>query len=496
MKQILISCLFLLATWTFLFSKDHDVTQFGAVPDGVTLNTAAIQAAIDQAHSEGGGRVVFPAGRFLSGTIVVKSNVELHLSKKAVLLGSVNPKDYFKINRWIGLVMADQAENIAISGKGVLDGQGAELALNVDSLFYAGEIDSSKYQFQERRPIAPLRPQVIEFVKCKNISVTGVTIRNGASWVQTYDLCQGLVIDDIRVESNSYWNNDGIDVSDCSNVRITNCYVDASDDGICLKSYSIGKQICDSIYIGNCTVRSSASAVKFGSASYGGFTNVVVENIKVFDTFRSAIALECVDGGKLENVLVQNIKAVNTGNAIFIRLGMKRRKGDVGTLSNVVIRNVKVKVPFEQPDYDYPLRGPALPFFHNIFPSSITGIPGHPVQNVTLENIEISYPGRGNKAYANLPLSRVEDVPEQIKLYPEFSMFGELPAWGFYVRHAEGITMKNVRIKIKEPDYRPAVVYDDVKNSKIEGIRIEGDDKAEPIFLHNVEKVKLTGLED
>ena len=491
MKQFLLSCLFLIAAPSLLFSQDYNIESFGAVPDGKTLNTKAIQAAIDKAHADGGGRVVIPAGTFLSGSIVLKSNVELHLEKKAVLLGSTNPEDYLKIKRWKGLVMADHADNIAISGKGTLNGQGAALALHLDSLFYAGQIDSSQYQFAEKRVLAPLRPQVVEFVRCKNIRVTGVTMMNAASWVQTYDLCEGLVIDRVRVESDDYWNNDGIDISDCKNVRLTNCYVNSSDDGICLKSYNKGGVlICDSIYIADCVVRSSASAVKFGTASYGGFRDVRIENIKVFDTFRSAIALEVVDGGLLENVVVENVKAVNTGNAIFIRLGERYRKLPVGTLKNVLIRNVKVQVPFERPDYKYEIRGPALPFFHNIFPSSITGIPGHPVENVRLENIQITYPGRGNKAFANLPLHRLDDVPEQKHLYPEYSMFGELPAWGFYVRHVEGLSMKNVRVKIKQPDYRPAFVFDDVKGLDLQEIEVSGDEKPNPIVYKDVQKVK------
>ncbi len=494
MKHLCITCLIVFLTQPFLYSQEYNIRSYGAIPDATTLNTKAIQKAIDQAHQDGGGRVIIPAGRFLSGGIVLKSGVELHLEKKAVLLGSTDPSDYTVINRWKALVMADQATNIAITGKGTLDGQGAELALHVDSLFYAGEVDSADYVFKEKRPKVTIRPQIIEFLNCKNIRVTDVTLRDAASWVQSYKLSDSIVIDGITVESDAYWNNDGIDIIDCQNVSITNCDINASDDGICLKSYAVndvGIILCENIYIGNCRVRSSASAIKFGTASYSGFRNVVVENIKVYDTFRSAIALEMIDGGFLENVLVQDIKGRNTGNAIFIRLGKKYQPAPTGKLRNVMIRNVKVKVPFTTPDADYEIRGPALPFFHNVFPSSIVGLPGHPVENVTLENIQITYPGKGNKAYANLPLSRVEEVPEEANKYPEFSMFGELPAWGFYVRHVEGLTMNNIKIKIRKPDYRPAMVFDDVKNLKIQGLEVAGDDNPNPVFLNNTEKVTI-----
>jgi hypothetical protein len=257
-----------------------------------------------------------------------------------------------------------------------------------------------------------------------------------------------------------------------------------------LKSHS-ADYLCDSIYIANCTVRSSASAIKFGTRSYGGFKNVIIENIKVYDTFRSAIAIECVDGGTLENVLVQNLEATNTGNAIFIRLGKRNQTGPVGSLRNVRLRNIRVEVAFERPDYEYEIRGPELPFFHNTFPASITGIPGYPVENVTLENIKVIYPGRGNNGLANMPLSRLNAVPEKVSDYPEFSMFGELPAWGFYVRHVDGLLLKNITLSIAEADYRPALVFDDVQNLEIQAITILGDTKDKHIILRDADQVTL-----
>ncbi|MBO6516474.1 MAG: glycoside hydrolase family 28 protein [Bacteroidia bacterium] len=489
MKQFFTAMLILLVAQPALCSKDYDIVSFGALADGKTLNTKAIQSAIDRAHNDGGGRVVIPSGQFLTGTIELKTGVELHLSKKAILLGSTNPKDYRKKIRWDALILADSAENIRITGKGIIDGQGAELALHIDSLFYVGEVDSSNYiLFPEKRPMARIRPQIIEFRRCSHVEITDVTIQNGAGWVQTYWLCYDLVIDRVRVESDAYWNNDGIDILDCVKVRITNCYVNASDDGICLKSYGHpnSTSFCDSVYIADCVVRSSASAVKLGTASYGGFKNIIIERIKVFDTFRSAIAIESYGKGFVENVLVQDVKATNTGNAIFIRIGKRLDQMAPGILKDVTIKNVHVKVPFKRPDYKYVLRGPALPFFHNTFPSSITGLPSQKVENVTLENITISYPGRGVKAYANLPLSRLDDVPEVEKKYPEFSMFGELPAWGFYVRHVDGLTFSNVKIKIRKPDYRPAFVFDDVQGLNLNSVEVKGDDKKEDYIYHNV----------
>ncbi len=484
------SIVMLLFVQTLFAQKNYNILNYGAKPDGKTLSTNSIQSAINEANKNGGGRVIFPKGKFLSGAILLKSNVELHLEKEATLLGVTDPKYYFKINRWKALIISEGHENIGITGEGTVDGQGRELALHIDSLFYVGKIDSAQYNFVEMRPKYYLRPQLIEFVKCRNITVKDVILKNAACWVQTHHGCENIVIENVRTESDAYWNNDGIDIQDCRNVRISDCYVNAADDGICIKSHDKDAFVSENILIENCTVRSSASAIKFGTRSHVGFKNVTIRNIKVFDTFRSAIAIESIDGGILEDVLIENIEATNTGNAIFVRLG-KRHTEKTGNLKNVTIRNVKVQVAYERPDYKYDIRGPELPFFHNPFPSSITGIPGHPIENLTLENIEIIFPGRGNKGLAHLPLWRLDAIPEKVKSYPEFSMFGELPAWGFYVRHVDGLTMKNIKFTLENPDYRPAYVFDDVKNLNMEAISIVGEKKEETIILKNTENVKI-----
>ena len=302
-------------------AKDYPASLFGINSDGVTLNTRSIQFAIDHIHQQGGGRLVFDVGRFLSGSIHLKSNVTIHLLEGAVLLGTLNPLDYERKGLTAFILCHDQ-QNIAITGKGVIDGQGREVARNVVSLVHKGLI---KDAFRNDRPEVPIRPMLIYFRSCKNIFISGVTMRNAAAWVQTYDQCKNLLVDSITVDSRAFWNNDGIDIVDCDSVAITNSYIDADDDGVCLKSHDSTK-VCQNILVRNCTIRSSANGVKFGTASLGGFKNVKLINIKVFDTYRSAIALEAVDGGFLENVEADSIYVVNSGHAIFLRIG-ERIKG-------------------------------------------------------------------------------------------------------------------------------------------------------------------------
>lgn len=489
-----------LALGVFVFNfttqaNDFIITDFGARGDGKMDCSVPIQKAIDSASSIGGGRVIIPKGRFASGSIHLKSNVELHVSKHAVLMGVLDHKEY-DVRIWTGFIMAYKAKNISISGSGTIDGRGAQIGLRMDSLFYVGQLDSSKYNFIERRPLSRYRPMIILMTNCTSVNISDVHLVNGASWVQNYVNCYKLRINNVFVDSDSYWNNDGIDITDCKNVQVTNCKINSADDGICLKSFVRGEQsfFCDSIFIGNCSVRSSASGVKLGTSSRGGFKNVTIEDIYVYDTYRSAIAIENYENGVLENILVQDIRVENTGNAIFIRFGKKPTSAVVPwspALKNVTIRNVKASISFKRPDYNYKLRGPALPFFHNTFPSSITGIPDRTIQDVTLENIEITYPGKGNATYARLPTWDLKRVPEAETSYPEFSMFGELPAWGFYIRHVDGLVMNNVKIKIKNPDYRPAVVCDDVKNLTVEKLKVCGDEKDLKIFQKDTENVKI-----
>ena len=180
------------------------------------------------------------------------------------------------------------------------------------------------------------------------------------------------------------------------------------------------------------------------------------------DTFRSAIAIESVDGALIDSILVERIDATNTGNPIFMRLGQRagQRKG---SLRNVTIRDFSCEVPFSRPDINYDLRGPEVDYFHNVHPSPICGIPGNSIENVHLEDINITYPGRASKGMAYIPLWRKADVPEQIDKYPEFTMFGELPSWGLYLRHIRNITLNNIRLTLKDNDFRPAIVDEDVE---------------------------------
>ncbi|KAA9042253.1 glycoside hydrolase family 28 [Ginsengibacter hankyongi] len=507
--------------------RDFVITDYGAIPDGVTNNVIALQHAIDDANKNGGGRVVVPRGRFLSGVIHLKSNVELFVHEEAVLLASTDRADYGPSQSASAWIVADHANNISITGNGTIDGQCDLLIQDIYKKLKAGELYDIEWKqyndWHQRRPSESNRPRMIEFRNCDSVTIKNIHLQNGTSWIQDYKNCSNLKIDSVHVFSNTFLNNDGIDVVDCKNARITNCIINAADDGICLKSEDSNRR-CENIYVANCKVRSSASAVKLGTASRGGFKNIVIKNIEVYNTFRSAIAIESVDGGRLEDVDVQHIHAVNTGNAIFIRLGHRNKDSVISQLRNVFISDVTVEVPKGKPDKDYPMEGPELrapsknedttvqypndaaPWDHfsidtssaliphNVFPSSVTGFPGHPVENVVLQNITIIYDGGGDKSLAHFPLDSFNKIPEAITNYPEFSMFGELPAWGLYVRHVKGITLKNIKLVNKTKDYRVSLLMDDAQKVTVQNFSVEGATSLPTLFFNDVKPLVLNNI--
>jgi polygalacturonase len=467
-------------------NKEFNILDFGAIPGSDILCTKAIQEAITKA-SDVNGKVIIPKGVFISGSVYLKSNIELNLEEGAVLKGSDKRSDYEERD-FTSLLIGRDIENIKITGKGCIDGSGKELVKDTRRMIENGQIPDPAYT-KSGRPAESKRPEIIQLTNCRHIRITGIMLKDAACWVESYTNCNDLSIDCLRVESTTFWNNDGIDVTDCKNVRITNSSINSADDGICLKSEN-RNSCCDSITIENCKIRSSASAFKCGTASAGGFKNITVKNLFIYNTYRSAIALELADGGIMENIDISNVEAKNTGNALFMVIGTRNRDNEQhkapGVFQNIRISNLKVEISSGKPDKGYETEGPQVKGPHNLFPSTIiVGKPGFDIQNILLENIEITFAGGGKTEIANSSFNNLGSIPERPKDYPEYSMFGEIPAWGFYIRHANNMQFKNIKLILKNSDYRPAFVFDDTNNIGIKNVDLNSFQKVPAVVFNN-----------
>lgn len=452
-------------------SRVYSILDFGATPG--PLSTSSIQRAIDACAAAGGGRVLVPAGTFLTGGLVLKDGVELHLAQGATLLGSPAFADYAhhhpltraRYDRFLltSLLFAQNARNIFVTGPGTLNGN-----------------SQAPNDFISKDRIEKHRPCLIWFDECTNVTVAGITFTSSGFWTETYTRCRNVHVNGITVRDSTFRNNDGCNIIDCDNAIVENCDIDALDDGICLKGYTASG--CRNVVIRNNRVRSLCNGIKAGTDSSGGFENITIENNTVHQTGISGLALELTDGGTLRHVTVRNLVMDIVETPIFIKLGDRNRPiltpaGEVipptGTLSDVRISGVRARVN------DAEKRTPAERAIHNYVPyaSSITGCPGHFVERVHLDDIEIEILGGfppGTEADAR------REIPENSRAYPENRMFGTLPASALYLRHARDIQVTNLRITLRQPDARPMIVLDDVHHSTFRQIQTNPNSPIQP----------------
>ncbi|MFO7657129.1 MAG: glycoside hydrolase family 28 protein [Bacteroidales bacterium] len=461
---------------------DYNVREYGAAGDGKTVDSPAINNAIDSAAKYGGGTIHFPAGTYLCFSIRLKSNIGLYLDHGAVILAA-NPAEHGGVydvaepNEWNmyqdhghshwhnSLIWGEGLENITISGPGMIYGKGLR------------RWDTEK-EGEGNKAIA--------LKNCRNVTIRDITMLTCGHFAILPTGVDNFTIDNLRIDTN----RDAINIDCCKNVTISNCMINSpNDDAIVLKSsYALGyARVTENVMITNCLVTGYnegsflngtykktqkkapdggpvTGRIKFGTESNGGFKNITITNC-TFDHCRG-FALETVDGGILEDIAISNITMNDITNApFFLRLGSRMRAPEgmeIGSMKRISISNVVV---------------------NNANPedaSLILGIPGYPVEDVKISNILILAKGGAPKEYSEIEVPELEDG------YPDPMYFGKIPAYGFFIRHVDGIELNNVEIRYMEDDPRPAFILDNVKNADFNNVKTTKKKDVPTFVLKNV----------
>ena len=438
----------------------------GAVNDGKTLNTAAVQSAIDKIAQSGGGKLVFSDGEYVLSTVFLKNNVHVVIEATARILGAPNFDDYcfhekidypayqdqshtyFDCSMFVGR----NCENITVTGEGEIDMR-------------------SVWDGENKRDIVHRGAKCIALKECRNVEISGLTIKNVTDLAVYFAGCENVDIHGLAMQVYI----DGISPDNSKNVKIYDCDIDCGDDGIVFKSsYTLNRiDVCRNITVKNCRVKSRCSAIKFGTETNGGFYDITVENIDVRETRITGIAIESVDGAIIDGLTLKNIRMRNVGAPVFIHLGQRMRgpQGlEMGRIRNVTLENITAAGPYTpykaiawnyasfkaEDNLQYPWSMDSSPADEQ-FTSNVCGLKGIPLENITLRNVSLTLEG-GIKNFNTA-------VPDKAPEYPEVFVYGrELPAKGIYFRHINGLTLENVTISTYKPDTRNDFIFEDVEN--------------------------------
>lgn len=517
---------------------DFNVRDFGARGDGVSLDSAAINAAIEAASSAGGGTVYLPAGRYLSFSIRIKSNLTLHLEAGAIIVAAdpagglghydaAEPNAFdlyqdFGHSHWQNsLLWGDGLVNVSIVGSGEIDGSKGLTRRGPPARRAGEESDTTKgapaAPAGEPRSMDGLGNKAIALKNCRNVTLRDFSILNGGHFALLATGVDQLTIDNVKVDTN----RDGFDIDCCRYVLIANCSINTPhDDAIVFKSsFGLGEiRATENITVTNCIVsgydigtmldgtyqRTMTRApdrdgptgrIKIGTESNGAFRNITISNC-VFVRSRG-LALETVDGGVIEDVTITNLAMREIVNSpIFIRLG-NRARGPEGTPVGAIRRVQISHLTASDCDARYPV--------------VIAGLPNHPIEDVTLSDIHlVSRGGLSLEQVAQQPAELVNPfflrgkeagvtgprepfaVPERETAYPEPSMFGLLPSSAVYARHVRNLTVRNFVMSFAQPDLRPAVVLDDVVGVTLESFRLPRDVHRPTLVLRQVREIEIS----
>jgi hypothetical protein len=460
----------------------YNIRDFGAKGDGVTLDTAAVQAAIDTCNKDHGGTVLVPAGVFVIGTIEMKSHVTLHIASAGKLLGTADGRQYHAADGIplrgdttledgnVGLIFAVKAQNIVIEGPGTIDGQGRQFLSPARGVAPPAGISGSH------------RPYHLLFHQCQNLTIRDIFL--SASAFHSVRIIQSsfVKLDGIHIHNREIHNADGFHFISSQYVNLSNCTVQCQDDACAL----FGS--CKFITVTNCSFTTRWSVFRFGG---GVAENITVSNCLIYECYGCPIKMRCSPGSRFENISFSNLVMKDVTGPISIGNGSNGRRPAAtpedanaapppvrpeqppGIVRNISFRGIQATVSRPAPLAD-------VPFVSNYNPGEIKSCIGlnavgaAVIENITFSDIQITFPGGGTAEEA-----AVRDVPTVIG---EYYADGVLPAYGIYARNVRGLTLNNVRFAVASPEMRPALVFDHVTDAAIAGLSAQGTKEAESLL--------------
>ena len=438
----------------------YNVRDYGAVGDGATLDSPAINAALEAAAADGGGTVLLPPGTYLSGSIRMKSNIELHLQAGCTIVAApAGMRAYDEAESFGGfpeyqdgghtyfhnsLIWAEGQRNIAITGHGMIDGKG----LTRKDTEKGGQLQGGSIGTGDK---------AIALKLCREVTIRDITIYRGGHFGIIMTGCELATIDNVTIDTN----RDGMDIDCCKYVTVTNCKINTpKDDALVLKSsYALKRPVaCEHIAISNCNITGYklgslidgsyipepvnwvCGRFKLGTESNGGYRNIAITNCTFM--YSSGLAFEEVDQGRMENIVVSNITMSHVHHyPIYITTGCRNR-GPKEVTQRSSARDIYINNVIAD-DCD------------SLCSIIITGMKDEPIRNVSLANIRIQYRGGGKRV--------TTPYREQGTNYPEPKFAGPTPAYGLYARHVDGLYLDNVRFELMSPDERPDIVLEEVR---------------------------------
>jgi polygalacturonase len=460
-----------------LGARTYNIRDFGAKGDGSTLDTDAVQAAIDACTKDQGGTVLVPAGVFVIGTVELKSNVALHLSASAKLLGTADGKQYRHAEAIplsgdstlgdgnVGLIFAVNADNVTIEGHGTIDGQGAQFHSPVRGVMPPAGIGGDN------------RPYHLLFYQCKNLTLRDIFLNDSAYHSVRIIESTFVKAEGLRIYNRVNGNNDGFHFISCQYVHVSNCTVQCQDDACAL----FGS--CKFITITNSSFSTRWSVFRFGG---GEAENIVVSNCLIYETYGCPIKMRCGPNSRFENISFSNLVMTNVTGPISIGLGDPPRRAGAASASETgmdpgapgIVRNISFSGILAT--VVVPAQVPGVPFTSNYNPGeiksciSLNGAGETFIENIRFDDVQVTFAGGGSAADA-----AVRDVP---KVAGEYYEAGVFPAYGIYARMVRGLVLSNVRFEVATPELRPAMVFDHVTDAAVNGLSAQGNPQSESLL--------------